>query len=140
MKELVIEAIAENLYEVLEFVNTELDGMGAHSELQMQISIAVEEIFSNIVHYAYHPDVGSVAVRVTVGHEVTIEFEDCGVPYNPLEAPPPDIDASLDEREIGGLGVFMVKNIMDEVEYRHEEGKNILIIKKGISSETGLSM
>lgn len=137
MKELMIEAIPENLYAVLDFVNTELDNIGVDIELQTQISIAVGEVFSNIVYYAYHPDVGSVTVRITIGHELSIEFEDCGVPYNPLETPIPDITASLDERKVGGLGVFMVRNIMDEMEYRHEENKNILTIKKGIVMKRG---
>lgn len=130
MKELVIEATLENLTPVLDFVSEQLEAGGCDARLQMQIAIAVEEIYVNIARYAYHPEVGGVVVRVAVGSEVLIEFEDGGMPYNPLERQDPDIAASLEERELGGLGIFMVKKIMDSVEYKHDGNKNILSIKK----------
>ena len=89
-------------------------------------------IFVNIAHYAYKPEIGGVVIRVSVGNEVIIEFEDKGNPYNPLDKGDPDITVGAEEREIGGLGVFMVKNIMDSVEYRHEDNNNILLIKKTV--------
>lgn len=130
MKELVLEAKIENLDAVIYFVNEELENAGCSLKLQTQISIAIEEVFVNIAHYAYNPKVGYAIIRVFVSEEVIIEFEDNGAPYNPLEKDDPDITKSVEEREIGGLGIFMVKNIMDTVEYRHEESKNILSIKK----------
>ncbi|MDR2572033.1 MAG: ATP-binding protein [Oscillospiraceae bacterium] len=132
MKELMIEAKIEKLDVVLDFVSAELEAVDCSMKLQMQITVAVEEIFVNIAHYAYDPEEGDVMIRVTVGDEVIIEFEDSGKPYNPLEKSDPDIAASLEEREIGGLGIFMVKNIMDAVDYRYEAEKNILLIKKVI--------
>jgi anti-sigma regulatory factor (Ser/Thr protein kinase) len=132
MKELLIEAKTDNLDEVLDFINTELETADCPMKLQMQIAIAVEEIFVNIAHYAYNPEVGGAAIRVAVGDEVIIEFEDKGKAYNPLLKDDPDITADAEEREVGGLGIFMVKNIMDAVEYRHEDGKNILLIKKAL--------
>jgi anti-sigma regulatory factor (Ser/Thr protein kinase) len=120
MKELVIEAKLENLDTVLDFV----------AELPPQVTIAVEEIFVNIVHYAYTPETGSVTIRMSVQEDIVIEFEDSGKPYNPLEKEDPDIKASAEEREVGGLGIFMVKKIMDKVEYRREGNKNILTISK----------
>jgi len=132
MKELAIEAKTENLRTVLEFVNAELEAVDCPMKRQTQITLAVEEIFVNIAHYAYEPEVGGAVIRVTVGEEAVIEFEDGGKPYNPLEKDDPDIKASAEDRQLGGLGIFMVKNIMDAVEYRHEDNKNILLIKKAL--------
>lgn len=132
MKELTIEAIDENLDAVLEFVGGELDAADCPIKIKRQIFIAVEEIFINIANYAYSPEVGSAVIRVCAGSEAVIEFEDTGKPYNPLEKNDPNIDADAEERELGGCGIFMVKNLMDVVEYRHVENKNILLIKKMI--------
>ncbi|MDR0963894.1 MAG: ATP-binding protein [Clostridium sp.] len=132
MKELFIEAKTDNLDEVLDFINAELDAADCPMKLQMQIAIAVEEIYVNIAHYAYNPEVGGAIIRIAVGDEILIEFEDQGKAYNPLLKEDPDITTGVEEREVGGLGIFMVKKIMDAVEYRYEEGKNILLIKKTI--------
>ena len=132
MKELKIEAKAENLDSVMNFIVNELEAAGCSKKLQTQIKIAVEEIFVNISNYAYYPVVGGAVIRIVVGDDVSIEFEDNGTPYNPLEKDDPDITAGAEEREIGGLGIFMVKNIMDSVEYRHENNKNVLLIRKAL--------
>lgn len=131
MNELIIEAKLDNMESVLDFINERLTDTSP--KLRNQIGIAVDEIFSNIARYAYHPEVGGAAVRIAVGEDVTIEFEDSGIAYDPLSAEPPDITLSAEEREIGGLGLFMVKNMMDSVDYRREGSKNILTIKKKIS-------
>ena len=130
MKELLVEAIPENLSLVLSFVKTELQAHGTEGKLQRQIAIAVEEIFVNIAHYAYNPEIGNAVIRVCIDEEVSIEFEDNGNPYNPLEKTDPDTTLKAKERRIGGLGVFMVKKIMDSVDYRFENGKNIVKIRK----------
>ena len=99
----------------------------------MQIDIAIDELFGNIAHYAYTPDVGDATVRVEVTGEplaVIITFIDGGVPYDPLKAADPDITLSAEERQIGGLGIYMVKKSMDEITYEYKDGKNILSIKK----------
>ena len=116
VKELSIEAKIENLDTVLDFVSEQLEAADCPMKSQTQIAIAVEEIFVNIAHYAYEPEVGGVLIRVAVGDEVMIEFEDNGKPYNPIEKDDPDITTGTEEREIGGLGIFMVKNIMGAVE------------------------
>lgn len=130
MKELVIDAKTENLNQVLDFVNSELEAVNCPAPVMMQIAIAVEEIYVNIAHYAYNPEVGIAVIRIAVGEEVTIEFEDNGTPYNPLDNDTPDITASAQEREIGGLGIHMVRNMMDAVSYTHKGNKNLLTIKK----------
>jgi len=130
MKELSIDAKTENLDTVLKFIADELET--ASMQLQTQIAIAVEEVFVNIANYAYRPDVGSAVIRIAISDEIVIEFEDNGKPYNPLERIDPDITLRAEEREIGGLGIFMVKKIMDAVEYKNEDNKNHLIIRKAI--------
>lgn len=130
MKELMVNAVIDNLDIVMDFVNAELETSECSMKLQTQIGIAVEEIFINIANYAYRPEVGEALIRISIGDEIVLEFEDKGVSYNPLEKDDPDITKSVEDREIGGLGIFMVKKIMDAVEYRRFEGKNIFTIKK----------
>jgi sigma-B regulation protein RsbU (phosphoserine phosphatase) len=133
-RELKIESCPENLYAVLDFVNAKLEKMKCPPQIQSQVNIVVEEIFVNIAYYAYSPETGVVVVRLAIsGNEIRFEFEDSGRPYNPLEKPDPDITLQAEDRPIGGLGVFMVKKIMDSVEYHYVDGKNLLILKKTIS-------
>ena len=103
---------------------------------QMQIDIAIDELFGNIAHYAYNPDVGEATVRVEVIEDplaVTITFIDNGVPYDPLAKADPDTTLSAEERDIGGLGIYMVKKSMDNITYEYKDGQNILKIKKKLS-------
>ncbi len=135
MKELIIEAKDDNLYQVLDFVNEQLDEKDCSPEVKIQIDIAVEEIFVNISHYAYNPEVGPATIRAEVSGEpltVTLTFLDHGMPYDPLAKDDPDITLSAEEREIGGLGIFMVKKSMDKVDYEYRDGQNILTIKKSL--------
>lgn len=127
-EELIIEATLENMDTVLDFVNERLPGRP--TKIKNQIELAVDEVFSNIARYAYHPAIGGATVRVVVGDDVTIEFEDSGIAYDPLAKDDPDVSLPPEKRKAGGLGVFMVKNLMDSVEYRREGGKNIMTIKK----------
>ncbi len=131
--ELSVDAVIDNLDIVMDFVNTELEMSGCDKKIKTQISIAIEEIYTNIANYAYQPEIGGVMIRMTVGKEIVIEFEDNGAPYNPIEKPDPDITKSAEEREIGGLGIFMVKKMMDSIDYQHVDHKNILTIRKGIA-------
>ena len=135
MRELLIDAELDNLDTVLGFVTSELEATGCPMKQQTKIIIAVEEIFVNIARYAYAPGIGGVAIRVAIGDEITIEFEDEGIPYNPLENEEPDITSGAEARKIGGLGVFMVRQIMDSVIYKREAGKNVLTISKQIVQE-----
>lgn len=133
MQELNIEAKTENLEKVLEFVDEEIDKLEISQKIRTQIDIAVEELFVNIAHYAYRPDVGPATVRVEVEKEppaVSITFIDHGIPYDPLAKEDPDITLSAEERNIGGLGIFMVKKSMDYIEYEYKDGQNILHIRK----------
>lgn len=135
MKELIIDATVENIEKVTEFVNQQLERLECSMKAQMQIDIAIDELFGNIAHYAYHPQVGSATVRVEVTKDplaVVITFIDNGKPYDPLAAHKPDTTLSAEERQIGGLGIYMVKKSMDDISYEYREGKNILKIRKNI--------
>lgn len=134
-KELDIEAVEENLQPVMAFVDENLEAVGCSMKSQMQIDIAVEEIFVNICKYAYHPDKGRAVVRVAVSDEpvqVRITFIDHGKPYDPLLKDDPDVTLSADDRQIGGLGIFMVKQTMDAIEYEYKDGSNILTLVKNL--------
>lgn len=133
MKEITVDAVMEELTKVTAFVDQKLKEAGCSVRTQTQVDIAVDEIFSNIVRYAYGTGGGKAAVCVDAETEprtITLTFTDRGVPYNPLEQEEPDISLSAEEREPGGLGIFMVKNLMDEVGYRYENGHNVLCLKK----------
>ena len=137
MKELTLAATVENIGAVTDFVNEQLEALDCPMKTQMQLDIAIDELFGNIAHYAYNPDVGEATVRVEVMEEplsVIVTFIDGGVPYDPLAAADPDTSLSAEARTIGGLGIFMVKKSMDEITYRYESGKNILSIRKKIGS------
>ena len=136
MKELTISARLENIETVTAFVDEQLEEMGCPMKAQMQIDIAIDELFSNIAHYAYTPDTGEATVRVEVTESplaVIITFIDHGVPYDPLAKEDPDTTLSAEERQIGGLGIYMVKKSMDEIAYRYQDGQNILMTKKQLS-------
>ncbi len=133
MAELRIEATLQNLDRVLAFLDEQLEALDCPPRIQMQLDIAVEELFVNIAHYAYAPKTGSAVVRLEIERDpraVAITFMDRGMPYDPLAKPDPDVTLSAEERPIGGLGIFMVKESMDEVVYRRQDGKNILTIRK----------
>ncbi|MDR1377733.1 MAG: ATP-binding protein [Synergistaceae bacterium] len=132
MRELEIEAEVQNLDTVLEFIVDAISGLPG--KVRNKILLAAEEIFVNIAQYAYTSDTGKVVVRVASSGDTTIEFEDSGVPYDPLQKADPDITLSAEEREIGGLGIFMAKSLMDSISYRRDKNKNILTIIKEIGS------
>ncbi len=135
MKTITAEAIVENIETISDFVERELEAVDCPMKPQMQIRVAMDELLSNVVRYAYKPGTGSV----TVGFEfdeaerlVTLTFTDEGIPYDPLQKEDPDVTLPAEERGIGGLGIFLVRKTMDGMKYRREDGKNILQITKKI--------
>ena len=124
------------LQEALGFVEEELDKHACPMKTIMQITVAIEEIFVNIAHYAYPEGKGDVKIGMGFDEkekEVIFRFTDHGIPFDPLAKPDPDVTAGAAEREIGGLGIFMMKKTMDEVAYCYENEKNILTMKKKFS-------
>ena len=135
MKELTIEATRKNLSQVLGFVNSQLEECGCSRKARFQMDIAVEEIFVNIADYGYPGKTGMAIIRVDADddpHYVTVTFRDHGVPFDPLAKPDPDITLPPETRPIGGLGVYMVKKSMDDVQYEYKDGDNIFRIKKSL--------
>ena len=135
MKELTIAATVESIETVTDFVNEQLEAYDCPMKILMQINIAIDELFSNIAHYAYNPETGDATVRVEVIEDpmaVIITFIDNGVPYDPLKQKDPDTTLSAEERELGGLGIYMVKKSMDEIVYEYKDGHNILKIKQNL--------
>lgn len=135
MKTIVVKAVVESIPSVTDFVDEILEDNDCVIKAKIQIDIAIDEILGNISHYAYESGNGDVSVTVEVAESpkrAIITFADSGIPYNPMTKDDPDTALSADEREIGGLGIFMVKKSMDEMYYEYADGKNILTIIKKI--------
>ncbi|MBQ9420322.1 MAG: anti-sigma factor antagonist [Lachnospiraceae bacterium] len=137
VNELTVEAKKENLQQVIDFVDERLEKTECPMKAEMQIDMAVEEIFVNIASYAYANEdrIGKAVIRVETLEDplrVVLTFMDNGMPYDPLAKEDPDVTLSADQREIGGLGIFLVKNTMDDVAYEYKDGKNILTIRKNL--------
>lgn len=135
-REITVEATIDNLEKVTEFVNEQLEQIGCPPKAEMQIDIAIDELFSNISFYAYNPEVGMATISIEVIEdpmEVILMFTDNGTPYDPLGTEEPDVTLPAEERKIGGLGIYIVKQSMDEIAYEYTEGKNILKVKKKLN-------
>ena len=135
MRELEIPALVEKLSEVQDFIGEFLEENDCSMKARMAIDVCVEEIFVNIAHYAYAPETGEAKVRVEVSDdppEAAITFIDSGRPFDPLSKEDPDVTLSAEERDIGGLGIYMTKKMMDDVSYEYKDGCNILLIKKAL--------
>lgn len=135
VREIETKAELDNFKDVLLPIEELLEETGCPQDMIYQLNICFEEIFVNISSYAYsegHGD-GMVRIRLEIQekpYKVFIKFHDTGVPYNPLEKEDPDINLPAEERPIGGLGIFFVKNMMDEVVYEYSNGENVLSIMK----------
>ena len=103
-------------------------------KIQMAVCVAIEEVFVNVAHYAYGEGQGDMRLGIGLDEEnrtVTFRMTDKGVPFDPLQKPDPDITLSAEDREIGGLGIFIAKKTMDSISYIYENGENVLtMIKK----------
>ena len=135
MKEMTVQASVENIRKITEWIDEQLELLDCAPKAQIQIDVAIDEMFGNIAHYAYPEGEGPVVVRFEPDPDdgsVAITFVDRGIPFNPLERADPDTLLEPEEREIGGLGIFLVKKTMDDVSYRFEDGQNILTIRKKI--------
>ena len=122
------------LSDVLGFVDQMLDSFACPMKIQMAICVAIEEVFVNIAHYAYGKGQGDMNLGIGFDEEsrvITFRMADQGIPFDPLQQPDPDITLSAEDREIGGLGIFIAKKTMDSISYAYENGENILtMIKK----------
>ena len=131
--ELTVDATLDNLRLVNAFLEEHLEEADCPLKAQMQISVAAEEIYVNIAHYAYAPETGTATLRLELQEEppaVTLTFLDSGIPFNPLDRTDPDVSLPAEEREIGGLGIFMTRKSMDDLRYAFRDGQNILTLTK----------
>jgi len=134
VKQIKITACIENLDSVLDFINEQPEFLKCSVKIQTQINIAVEEIFVNIAHYAYPDNCGYADILFEYSaFSIKITFIDNGIPYNPLSKKDPDITLPAEERQIGGLGIYMVKKSMDDISYKYKDGQNILVIVKNVN-------
>lgn len=133
MKKITVDALVENLQEVIDFATAELEARDCPMKVVMQTELVIEEVFVNIANYAYHPEIGAATFCIEFEENpsaLLMTFIDGGKPYNPLENEEPDTSLAIEDRDIGGLGIFLVKKNVDEISYEYEDGKNVLRMKK----------
>jgi len=127
--------IKDKSSEIIEFLMSSPD-MPSDDALCFKLRLSIEEAVENVVRYAYNGGIGWLEAGTSLDQDkllLTIELRDAGVPFNPLEKEDPDITLSAEEREVGGLGIFLCKKMMDNLSYRYEDGNNILTMTKKIS-------
>ena len=135
MQTKVFPAKNEALTDVLAFVEQTLEEYECSIKLQTAICVAIEEVFVNVAHYAYGDGDGDVEFNISFDSKtriVTFKMIDSGVQFDPLKKPDPDVTLSAEDRQIGGLGIFITKKTMNKVTYAYENGKNILTMVKQI--------
>ena len=133
MEKITVEAVLDNLQTVLGFATQHLEERDCPMKVLMHTELVVEEIFVNIASYAYNPETGPATFCMEFEdnpNAVLMTFIDSGKPYNPLEKADPDTTLAIEERDVGGLGIFLVKKNVDELTYEYTDGKNILRMKK----------
>ena len=135
MTEKVFPAKTEALNDVIGFVEETLESFECPMKTQMAICVAIEEVFVNVAHYAYPDSEGDMTLSIGFEdneREITFLVKDKGVPFDPLQKPDPDVTLSAEERDIGGLGIFIAKKTMDSINYAYENGENTLTMIKKI--------
>ena len=128
--------IKDRSSEIVAFLMASPD-MPKDEELRFKIELSIEEAVENVVQYAYEGGIGWLEAGTSLDDKsliLTIELRDAGMPFNPLEKEDPDITLSADERPVGGLGIYICKNMMDSIDYRYEDGNNVLVLKKRVVS------
>jgi len=131
----VLETVADkdHLEEIINFIEQSLNDLDVQGEFCGPICVSLDEAVTNVVMYAYPDTKGNIRLTIErVGDRVLIEIIDSGAPFNPLNHPVPDTSASIEKRMIGGLGIHLMRNMMDELNYRRIDGKNCLSLVKNI--------
>ena len=135
MKHLILPAKLESIPKVTAWIDEVLDALDCPMKIRVQIDVAIDEIFSNIAYYAYPEKNGTAEVQIDFDAQermFSMTFIDSGTPFNPLKRADPNTALGPRERAIGGLGIFLVKKTMHDVIYGHENGHNVLTLKKRI--------
>lgn len=129
------EPIIDKCGEIIDYLMSSPD-IPEDEALRFKIRLSIEEAVENVVRYAYAGGMGWIEVGTELdpdGVMLTILLRDAGIPFNPLEKPDPDVTLPVDEREIGGLGIFLCKQMMDHIEYRYVDGCNVLTMRKKVA-------
>ncbi len=135
MQEVTMDAKIENLPRMFDFIVSELSRCGVRQSVIRQCKLCAEEVFMNISSYAYHPDTGKVTLRLDTEakpHKLLFKlvFYDNGKPFNPLSVDEPDLESDVQNRKVGGLGIYLVKKTMDVVQYDYINAQNVLTMEK----------
>jgi serine/threonine-protein kinase RsbW len=133
MHKLILTAKIENLNKVFDFLDAQLSSLAYNMKAKLQLELSIEEAYVNISKYAYKSDKGEVEILTTVDEDplqITVQLVDSGIPYNPLKTEDPDLCTDTEEKELGGLGIFLIKKNVDNIKYKYHNGKNILTLQK----------
>ena len=131
--EITLDAVSDSIPKVTDWMETELQALACPQKSMMQIAVAIDELVTNIVSYAYPDQPGEFSVKLECDDGMaTITFTDSGVPFDPTKREDPDVTLSADQRQIGGLGIFMARKTMDSMTYARTEGQNVLTITKNL--------
>lgn len=134
---IIVKSNTENLSKILSVIEEELDNYSVNIKSKFQLELVIEEIFTNICKFSYETE-GDVEINYSLSQdslEMKITFIDDGIEFNPLKKEDPDLTTSVDEREIGGLGLTLVKNNVDSIDYSYENNRNILTITKLLKTD-----
>ena len=126
--------IKDKSSEIIEFVMSSPD-IPDDDVLKFKLRLSIEEAVENVVRYAYDGGIGWLETNIDFNQDtllLTIQLRDAGVPFNPLEKEDPDVTLSAEDRNIGGLGIYICKKMMDNIEYRYEDGNNVLTMTKKV--------
>ena len=126
--------IKDRSSEIIDFLMESPD-MPTDEAIRFKLRLSIEEAVENVVRYAYDGGIGWLETGTSLDQDtlvLTIELRDAGVPFNPLEQPDPDITLAAEERDVGGLGIYLCKTLMDSISYRYEDGNNVLTMTKRI--------
>lgn len=126
--------IKDKSSEIIEYLMSSPD-MPDDEMLRFKLRLSIEEAVVNVVQYAYQGGIGWLEAGTSLDEDkliLSIELRDAGTPFNPLEKEDPDVTLNADQRQIGGLGIFLCKKMMDSISYRYENGNNVLTMTKKI--------
>ncbi len=130
--------IKDKSSEIIEFVMSSPE-IPDDDVLKFKLRLSIEEAVENVVRYAYDGGIGWLETNIDFNQDtllLTIQLRDAGVPFNPLEKEDPDVTLSAEDRNIGGLGIYLCKKMMDNIEYRYEDGNNVLTMTKKVQSKS----
>jgi len=129
--ELQVEAKVEHLARISEFIADALRAFGLDDRKSFELHLAVDEACANIMHYAYSEAGGTIELSCERRNgAVRVIIKDQGKPFDPTAVPPPDLDADVEARAVGGLGIYFMRRMVDTINYEYRDGQNVLTMVK----------